>query len=261
MPNTDERSFARYVALGDSISIDDYPSLDLGTRLTGEPAEEVGAASLLYRNRDDLWPEFAGHDLSTRWPCIEYIDHTADGATTWNVLEAQLPNLPRDDGEPTLVTLTAGGNDLLQLFVSEPVDSTRGLQHVAVNLREILKRISTHFSDATIIVGTVYDPSDGTADLGPYQLTQHDAPTRRRMWNWVRSYNDVVKKLAAANGCLCADIHEHFLGHGITEPDPGKRWYWEEMIIEPNARGASEVRRLWLRALGLKPRAAGNSTE
>jgi len=122
MPNTDERSFARYVALGDSISIDDYPSLDLGTRLTGEPAEEVGAASLLYRNRDDLWPEFAGRDLSKRWPGIEYLDHTADGATTWNVLEAQLPNLPRDDGEPTLVTLTAGGNDLLQLFVSEPVE-------------------------------------------------------------------------------------------------------------------------------------------
>ena len=51
-------------------------------------------------------------------------------------------------------------------------------------------------------------------------------------------------------GCGVADIHARFLGHGLTEPDPPRRWYWDDMIIEPNARGASEVRRLWLRAVG-----------
>jgi hypothetical protein len=30
------------------------------------------------------------------------------------------------------------------------------------------------------------------------------------------------------------------------EPD---RWYWKRSWIEPNARGASEIRRLWLDAL------------
>lgn len=82
MRNAKEHRFARYIALGDSISIDLYPSLDLGDRSPAEPAEEVGATSRLYRNRDDLWPEFTGCDLSTRWPGIEYLDQTADGAAT-----------------------------------------------------------------------------------------------------------------------------------------------------------------------------------
>lgn len=44
-------------------------------------------------------------------------------------------------------------------------------------------------------------------------------------------------------------IHDHFLGHGLAEPDPDARWYWRHSIIEPSARGASEVRRLWLESL------------
>jgi hypothetical protein len=29
------------------------------------------------------------------------------------------------------------------------------------------------------------------------------------------------------------------------------RWYWRRNMIEPNARGASEMRRVWLEALAL----------
>ena len=47
---------------------------------------------------------------------------------------------------------------------------------------------------------------------------------------------------------LLADVHRHFLGHGVTAPEP-ERWYWSPNPIEPSARGASEIRRVWWAAL------------
>ena len=46
-----------YAALGDSMSIDDY---------AGGPGR--GAASLLWRNRDDDFPAWAGRDLTAHDP-------------------------------------------------------------------------------------------------------------------------------------------------------------------------------------------------
>lgn len=46
-----------------------------------------------------------------------------------------------------------------------------------------------------------------------------------------------------------SEIPDHFLGHGLEEPEPAARWYWRHSIIEPSARGASEVRRLFLEAV------------
>jgi len=51
---------------------------------------------------------------------------------------------------------------------------------------------------------------------------------------------------------LLADVYERFLGHGVSVPEED-RWYWKRSLIEPNARGASEVRHTWLDTL----RAAG----
>ena len=47
---------------------------------------------------------------------------------------------------------------------------------------------------------------------------------------------------------LLADLYAHFLGHGVSAPE-AERWYWKRSLIEPNARGASEVRHLWLATL------------
>lgn len=58
-------SRGRRVALGDSISIDLYPFRDIEERgLLHRPPQGVGAASLLHRNEDRLWPAFEGIDLA-----------------------------------------------------------------------------------------------------------------------------------------------------------------------------------------------------
>src|SRR5215207_444514 len=94
-----------YVALGDSMSIDDY---------AGGPGR--GAASLLWRNRDDDFPAWAGRDLTSRDPSARLVLLARDGATSTTVAREQLPRLRRLDDTPTLATVTMGGNDLLAAY-------------------------------------------------------------------------------------------------------------------------------------------------
>src|SRR4051794_8523273 len=91
-----------YVALGDSISIDDY---------SGGPG--CGGASLLFANRDGDFPDWQGRDLRTTEPGAVFSLLATDGATTRTFLDLQLPRLAALHVRPTLVTLTIGGNDLL----------------------------------------------------------------------------------------------------------------------------------------------------
>lgn len=228
--------FLRYVALGDSISIDDYPAHDAEYRYPGKAStDRLGAASLLYRNDDRFWPEFRGRDLSTLLPGIELDDLTADGATTESLLR-QVERVTADD-EPTLVTITAGGNDLLGHLGwrgGSPVSA------IAERLRTAIDRLFRKRPNATVLLGTVYDPSDGTNQLPGYQRSLNEEA------QWLSDYNAFVRKLAGSDPRLrLADIHAHFLGHGLTVPEH-ERWYLLESIIEPSARGASEVRRVWL---------------
>ena len=243
--------FDRYVALGDSISIDLYPGQDAGRR--GAPVPGLGAASLLHRNDDARWSEFRGRDLATLVPGIAFRNEhalahparypsdnlTTDGATTGDVLSHQLPRLERSR-ERTLVTITAGGNDLLMMLNSarRPKGIVEG---AAGRLGEILDRLAEILPDSLVLLGTIYDPSDGTNDLG-YGPLETEA-------GWLRDLNAHIRDLAARREHVrLADIHRHFLGHGLTAPER-ERWYWSGLIVEPGLRGASEVRRVWLEAI------------
>jgi lysophospholipase L1-like esterase len=240
------RQLSRYVAIGDSVSIDLYPQLDLSARGDSPPSDGVGAASLLHSNIDSLWPEFTGQDLSSARHGIEYVNLCADGTVTGDVLDLQLPSLPTDDGDATLVTLTVGGNDLLSLIGRRYDEGVAELQRIIDRTREIVREVRSWYRDLTLVLATVYDPSDGAAHLG-------DGIIMRREWEWLGVYNEAVRRMATATGCLLAEVHDHFFGHGLSERDPSLRWYWSKSIIEPSAQGASEVRRLWLRCLDMEP--------
>jgi lysophospholipase L1-like esterase len=211
----------RYLALGDSISIDRYPAAETGI-------DRLGAASLFFRNNDRVWPEFRGRDLVALRPGITITSLTEDGATSADVLESQLP---RVRGRADVITLTAGGNDLLASLGSRwsPVAA----------ILERIGRIVEALPEGLLIIGTVYDPSDGTKVLDGQRLESEAV--------WLDQLNEGIRALAGER-IRIADIHRHFLGHGVTAAAE-ERWYWSESIIEPSARGASEVRRLWLEAL------------
>lgn len=242
-----------YIALGDSVSLDLYPALDAGEIDVAVALERVasagrvapiGAASLLYRNDDARWPDDVGKDLSSHMPDLVFENLASDGATLGEVFGEQIPQLTEHDG-PTLVTLTIGAYDLLSASSSRPRRSVR--ERIGADLAEaydlLVDLLRARVPQLTLVVSTVYDPSDRTGripdvhDGGPLPLHLLDG------------FNAHVRALAAGTpGVLLAEVYGHFLGHGVTAPE-ADRWYWRRSFTEPNARGASEIRRLWFDAL------------
>ena len=239
-----EQSYERYVGLGDSISIDEY---------AGGPG--WGAISLFCRNKDDIYPEWKGRDLRSVYPGIDFHYLASDGATCSTVLEEQLPALPPGDKDPTIVTLTIGGNDFL-LALGPGGDIDRGaIDDFRSNLTEIVETLCEHFPKSFIILGTIYDPTDGVGDLSMPEVDVQEA------YALFRAFNEAILDIGESYGAHIADIHSHFLGHGSHHGDPTNPHYcpndpsyWYVQEIEPNGRGAHEVRRLFWEALnaGLK---------
>jgi lysophospholipase L1-like esterase len=249
-------TFTEYVALGDSMSIDLYPALDAGEIDVAVALERdvhagavapLGAASLLYRNDDARWPEEAADDLVTFHPGIALTNLASDGATIGDVFGEQLPQLPEGEA-PSLITLTIGGNDLLSAFANKPRLSL--LEAIARDVAEayefLLDALHRARPNALVVLATIYDPSDGTGHIpgvleqaGPLPVPVLDGLNAR------------IRTLAAGTTrTALADVHAHFLGHGVTAPED-ERWYWRRSLIEPNAAGANEIRKLWRELLGM----------
>ena len=246
--------FSDYVALGDSMSIDLYPALDAGETDVAVALERdvhagavapLGAASLLYRNDDARWPEQQGDDLVTRSAGIAFANLASDGATIGDVFGEQLPQLAESDA-PSLITLTLGGNDLLSAFSNKPrLSLLEAIAHdVAEAYEFLLDALHRARPNALVIVATIYDPSDGTGHI-PGVLEQA-GPLPLHV---LAGLNDRIRALAAGTPrTALADVHERFMGHGVTAPED-ERWYWKRSLIEPNLSGANEIRRAWWETL------------
>jgi hypothetical protein len=222
--------FSHYFALGDSISTDDYPGA------------QKGAASLLHNNIDQLYPEFGGKDLCSISQGIDFQCLARDGATSHDVLHGQLLRLPPGSASHCLFTLTAGGNDILSMQ-SDP-------EEIVFRLQTILNHIKRNFPNSPILLGTIYDPSDGTAELFDDEI-----PLTREL-DTLQKTNHAIRSMKEPGRVYIADIYQHFLGHGTKAKDVQNDYHqqrdpslWYVMTIEPNSRGAHEIRRLFWQSL------------
>jgi lysophospholipase L1-like esterase len=200
-----------------------------------------GAASLLWRNHDTDFPDWAGHDLATAGYTAQIL--ARDGAVSSDVLQRQLPLIDR---RPALVTITMGGNDLLASY-GDSAAAQAVIDRVAATGEAILGRLRALAAGCRIILTTVYDPSDGTGELPTAGLPPW--PDGCRL---VDELNQALTALAVRHGAAVADVHRRFLGHGTiagdpahSDPRPANRRLWYCGVIEPNAWGAAEIRRAW----------------
>jgi len=222
-----------YLALGDSISIDLY---------AGGPGR--GGASLLARNRDEDFPAWRGRDLATTRPELGFALLAADGGTTDTLLEHQLPRLEASGAVPRVVTLTVGGNDVLGAYGDTP-RALETVRAVRARVSQALDRLHELVRPGDpILLGTVYDPSDGTAEAWRVGL-----PPWPDVVDVLAALNAALRATAAEHGACVADIHGRFLGHGLAAGDPGQpdarpadRELFYCNVIEPNAWGADAVR-------------------
>jgi lysophospholipase L1-like esterase len=238
-------AYSLYVALGDSMTSDHYPTCDVRD-LDAPPArlDPLGAAALLHANDDVRWPEFRGHDLGHLFRGVELLNLAVDGAMIDDVATEELARLGHDSDDPgILLTLTAGGNDLLDALASGK-SLERAVRQIEVRYADLVATVREELPGATLVLTTVYDPTDGTGrlpgleSLGKLPLEHLDR------------FNHGVREIAReTEHTVLADVHRHFLGHGVSAPE-AERWYWRRNMIEPNARGASEIRRVWAEAVG-----------
>ncbi len=237
-PASSPHQITQYIALGDSISTDDYPGRDRG------------AVSLLYLNRDKEFPEFEQRDLLSLYSGTKLIFAASNGATTGTVLHAQLSSLPPSVPGLTLVTVTIGGNDLLRAIHRGRGSLDDETKIIVKNIERIVTILKSTYPSSLILLGTVYDPTDGIGDLFSPGQPLTEALTM------LDQINTRIRTLAVLPRVQLVDIHEHFLGHGSHHADSTNPYYdadnpasWFTAKIEPNKRGASEVRRLFWDAL------------
>ena len=203
----------RYLALGDSISIDDYTGIDGG-----------GAASRLAL--------LLG---------AEHFDYLAyDGCTTAGVI-ALLESI---SDRPDVITLTAGGNDFLQgaysLTAADAPDTAAAWDRVTtgplLNLHRIAARLSEH--RCAVILNTIYDPTDGDDALA----SELAIPISFRAA--FQALNRGIRALAASAGFHLCDLEALFRGHGLGAADT---WYVSH--IEPGREGAHAIGQAWYELL------------
>ena len=219
--------------------------MDVAVALERDPAAgsvaPLGAASLLFRNDDARWPDEQGADLSSRYPGITLQNLAIDGATIGDVFGEQLSQLGESD-EPTLVTLSVGGNDLFSAMSTKPRATL--LERIARDVSEayefLVDAIRRARPQSLLVLSTIPDPSDKLGripgvleDIGALPLHVLDA------------MNTDIRALAAGTpNTAVADVYAHFLGHGASVPE-ADRWYWRRSMMELNLEGAHQLRRLW----------------
>jgi len=219
--------FEHFATLGDSIQIDDYPG------------DGHGAAALL------------AAELRKENPELKLSPLAMDAATSGQVIDWQLPDFAPLDPAPDLVTLTVGGNDFISFFGAAPERVAAEIATVRENVDRVLTAVRATAPNAVILMGTIYDPSDGTGELG--DVTAKDWPEGPQA---LLDLNSTLLEAAAAAGAIGTDLHALFLGHGKTAGDiaqqpPGTLddGCWFCSVIEPNRAGARAVADLWAETL------------
>jgi lysophospholipase L1-like esterase len=247
-PRAENGLSQHYIALGDSLSTDTY---------AGGPG--CGASSLLYRD-NGVFPGFVGRDLRTLVPDLRFLNFAADGAVSAAISLGQAPFLADVPGDVRVVTLTAGRDDLLGIWGAELQTGEIMARDLAVMLDEILGEVrDAAGEDALILVGNVYDPTDGTGDFEALGVEEWEDGLLV-----LDLVNGTIEDAADDHDALLVDIHGHFLGHGLAADDPEHPGHdpsdptgWYVQTVEPSDRGASEIRRaFWERVEEMFPDAA-----
>jgi hypothetical protein len=242
------KRFEIYLALGDSMSLDEHPRSDAVQRgVIPEGSEPgLGAASLFYRNADALFEEFRQRDLVSRFEGVEHANLAVQNATADDITKIiHSGKLDSYSARPSLVTVTIGVKDLLNAYRNggDRAGVFRQMKILLEQYEQLARALRRKLSSSTIIITTVFDPTDGTGIM-PASSTYGKMPVE-----YIDQFNNYVKQTAVDNDLKVADVHSHFCKHGALCGAADRFWYCKTNPTEPNHLGASEIRRVWLDAL------------
>jgi hypothetical protein len=225
-----------HIALGDSISISDYPDQELGTKGNG-------AAALFSCALFDAGLVFTDLNL------------TRDGATCEEIKEHQLAGAkkilsPRCEA---IITLTAGGNDIsfrsMRLKTQKPTGNEFNcmMNSVLRDYSDLVCAIRKAFPNSMLMLNTLYDPTDGTGKLPENcglwaEIAPMYSAGRRTLGKYIFSWGN---RLGFAS---VTDIFTLFDGKGMKIGN-SEGYYYDKFLIEPGAVGARVIADAWMHTL------------
>jgi hypothetical protein len=237
----------------------------LGDNLGSNPSANRSYLALLEANDDELFPEFAGKDLQTVLPDAEIVRLDQGGQSYYALADLiELDELVPEDERVTLVIVELGTNDLVSAalqLVSDP--ALRAEPGVLVErFREDVGTVLDATGDPEmLVVANMVDPSDGVGDLAQlvsamFPVAGADEVTPELALSLLEGFDEVVRSEASARGAALVDLHSAFLGHGLHHDEPDSPHYdeedptlWLSTVVDPNLRGAHEIRRVLWEAL------------
>lgn len=215
-----------YIALGDSIAA------GLVTSLASARGYPVLVSTLLQKLDASQSPPGSMKFVSLALPGETNESFVANGQLQSFMNE--VASLKARGADLQLVTVTLGGNDILQLQNQDAAARQAGLDRFRASYPTAISDIEQALDERkpTIVVTTYYDLSEGDP-----QVQNSDA------W-WVAQFNDVIRSTAQQHGLKIADLEADFRGH-IHD------WTWYPADVHPNNDGHAEIARLVWKSAGL----------
>jgi len=245
------------LALGDSVS----------TGFGAGPG--LGYFDLLRKNRDDVYPEMRGLELSRVMPNISAMRLARD-ATNSMEHENVINCLPVASAETFgVVCITTGGIDLIHnygrsapregaMFGADIATARPWIENFERRLERMMETLAKKFpGGCAVFMATIFDPTDGEGDIengGPlFWISSWEGG-----YDVFNGFNDAFKRVDAKYAHVhLVDVHKVMLGHGIHcrhhdnpnyhEDDP-TYWYYFN-LEDPNRRGYDAIRRAFLNAM------------
>jgi lysophospholipase L1-like esterase len=244
-PVTTSTTFGTYIVLGDSIS--------------AGGGQGPFFYDLLHQNDDTTYPGWQGHDLSTRFPGIQYVHAAVAGSITGAygdtlttgapLMTTQIAGLGTSYPGDILVTITIGGNDLNDhagdaILGLDSTDKTKFAANLKADLDTLLTPGRLGTGKVWVLEANIYDSSDGQgnfmskggAQCPPFNVSSTQDATAFGDWNAIIT---AAVSAHASEGDYLWDIHSLFAGHGFNSTDS---WYYVD-CIHPNQKGHDQLRR------------------
>jgi lysophospholipase L1-like esterase len=226
-PLTDVKS---YVILGDSIS------------MGGGQAPFY--YDLLASNDDTQYPAWQGKDLKTKYGASLMVVNNAVAGSVSADLPGQVTKLPASLPGPVHVTITIGGNDMVDNIIPILQGTDQQLRTTfGSNIASALGQLTMpgRFGagvEVRIFEADIYDPSDGTGNLSKCPAPLDMIPAQN-FDPYFSAWNSVVDTTVPKEGMsVVAPLHMTFRGHGVNSSD---NWYYSD-CIHPNAKGHVAIR-------------------
>jgi lysophospholipase L1-like esterase len=217
--------------------------------------------SLLVRNDDTRYPDFAGRDLASHFASVTVNNAAHNGWTSCSYSVAMINDLLAADPlvtQPTIVLITLGGNDLIHdynctaphecaTYCATLAQATPWAANFRTRMDGFINAFKTAVPSAHIFLANIYDPSDGVGDAANAPIPLPPWPDFEAI---LALYNQTLAQIATDTGATLVDLHTPLLGHGYHYDDPQNAYYhpadptyWYCSNLEdPNDRGYRGIR-------------------